>query len=115
MPLTMPLSTLTAGAALALAVALPGGAASDTAATAYADGRDDTTERRIDRTRGAGLRACRVARRHVGGGRCTRVVEDRADDDRYEVTILRGAYRYEVDLSSRFRVRGVEREAINDD
>ena len=42
-------------------------------------------------------------------------MEDRADDDRYEVTILRGAYRYEVDLSSRFRVRGVERELRNDD
>lgn len=114
MPLPLHIPTLTAGAALALAVGLPGVAASSSIAGAYADGRDDATERRIDRTRGAGLRACRVARRHVGAGRCVRVVEDRADDDRYEVTILRGAYRYEVDLSSRFRVRGVEREAIND-
>lgn len=109
----MSLSTRTILATAALAVALPGAGA--TAGTAIADGRDDATERRIDRTSGDGLRACRVARRHVGGGRCTRVIEDRADDDRYEVTILRGAYRYEVDLSSRFRVRGVERELRNDD
>lgn len=109
----MTVSTRTILATAALAVALPG--AGTTAATAIADSRDDATERRIDRTSGAGLRACRVARRHVGGGRCTRVIEDRADDDRYEVTILRGAYRYEVDLSSRFRVRGVERELRNDD
>lgn len=100
------------GTAAAVAVC---GALAGPAPTVVADGRDDATERRIDRTRGDGLRACRAARRHVGSGRCTEVIEDRADDDRYEVTILSGAYRYEVDLSSRFRVRGTERELRNDD
>ena len=83
-------------------------------AVARADG-DDSCERVISRHRGRGATAARVARRRVGGGRVRRVTEDRCDRERYEVIIRKGNYRYEVELSKRFRVLDIDRDRIGDD
>jgi hypothetical protein len=110
---------LAALATLLLAAgAAPAGAATapPTATTAApSGGSNDGVERRINRFRGRGLRACRVARRRVGGGRCTRVTETVGARERYEARILRGAFRYDVHLSRLYRVLEVERERIDDD
>lgn len=83
-----------------------------TAAMANADDDDDRGERRINRTTGRGLRACQAAKRRIGGGICTRVIEDRDDRERYEVSLRKGAYRYEIDLSRTYRVLDVDRDRI---
>jgi hypothetical protein len=95
--------------------ALPGAAGPLTPPSASADTGDDAGERRINRTKGRGLRACRAARARAGGGICTRVVLDDDDRERYEVRVLRGGFRYEIDLSRTYRVLEVERERIDDD
>jgi hypothetical protein len=106
------LCALVFGASLA---ALPGAAGPLTPPVASADSGDDAGERRINRTKGRGLRACRAARARAGGGTCTRVVLDDDDRERYEVVVLRGGFRYEIDLSRTYRVLDVERERIDDD
>jgi hypothetical protein len=73
----------------------------------------DDRDRLIDRGRGAGARACRVAKRRVGGGSaCLRVKLKFGEDDgtRYEVDVRRRGVRWEVDLSRRFAVLDVSRD-----
>ena len=79
------------------------------------DDDDDSGERRISRFSGRGLRAARVAKRRVGGGKVRKVIYDADDRERYEVTVRRGAYRYEVDLSRKFKVLDVDRDRVGDD
>jgi len=106
------LIVLVAGVCAAALLGVPAPGVPANPAVAAADEGDDAGERRIDRTKGRGLRACRVARRRAGGGVCRRVIEDRDDRERYEVTIRRGVWRYEIDLSRRYRVLEVDRERV---
>ena len=85
------------------------------APVAQADEGDDKGERRISRFKGNGRKACAVAKKRTRGGSCRRVVEDRDDRERYEVTIRKGAYRYKIDLSRSFRVLDVDRDRIGGD
>lgn len=86
-----------------------------TAAVAQADDGDDAGERRISRFAGNGRKACAAAKKRTRGGICLRVIEDRDDRERYEVTIRKGSYRYEIDLSRTFRVLDVDRDRIGGD
>ena len=86
-----------------------------TAAVAQADDGDDAGERRISRFAGNGRKACAAAKRRTRGGICLRVIEDRDDRERYEVTIRKASYRYEIDLSRSFRVLDVDRDRIGGD
>lgn len=85
------------------------------ASVAQADEGDDKGERRISRFSGNGRKACAAAKNRTRGGSCRRVVEDRDDRERYEVTIRKGAYRYKIDLSRSFRVLEVDRDRIGSD
>lgn len=115
--------TALAVAALLLAIALatvgafaspPGGPFA--AAVAKADDDDDHRgDRRINPFAGNGEKACAVAKRRTDGGSCTRVIEDRDDRERYEVTVRTRSYRYEIDLARNFRVLDVDRDRIAGD
>lgn len=85
------------------------------AVVAQADDDDDDGERRINRFAGNGRKACAAAVRRAGGGSCTRVIEDRDDRERYEVSVRRGSLRYEIELSRTFRVLDVDRDRVGDD
>ena len=107
------MSTLLAVALLGASMLSPPSAGPFATAAAAAD---DRNERRINRFRGAGLRACAVAKRRAGrGSTCTKVVHRPRARKRYEVTLRRGSYRYEVDLSRTFRVLDVDRDRIGGD
>lgn len=54
----------------------------------------------------------RSARAAVAAGR---VVEDRDDRERYEVTIRKGAFRYKIELSRSFRVLEVNPDRVGGD
>ena len=82
---------------------------------AQADEGDDKGERAINRFRGNGRKACAAAKQRTRGGICTRVVEDRDDRERYEVSVRTRSYRYKIDLSRNFRVLEVDRDRIGGD
>jgi hypothetical protein len=82
---------------------------------AHADEGDDKGERAINRFRGNGRKACSAAKKRTRGGICTRVVEDRDDRERYEVSVRTRSYRYKIDLSRSFRVLDVDRDRIGGD
>jgi hypothetical protein len=75
-------------------------------------------DQRISATSGAGKKAAAAAKQRTGGGTVLRVTKDTDDSDRsdlYEVVIRRRAaggtvFRYEVSVSSTFRVTDVDRE-----
>ena len=105
---------------LALALATVGALGSPSlgplaATVAKADDDDNRGERRINRFKGNGKRACAAAKRRAGGGICTRVIEDRDDRERYEVKVRTRSYHYEIDLSRSFRVLDVDRDRIGGD
>ena len=106
-----------AGVALAIGMATARDSSPLSASTAEARRGADDHDRRISPFRGAGARACRVAVRRLGGGRCLKVVRKFREDDgtRYEVDVLRRGVRWEVDLSARFRVIDISRDRRRDD